>query len=175
MDARLPVAQPQPCIYNASIMQDPEHVDYWKALVTVADHELEDAAYQEEVDQARVRGLAPPPHPRGGRGGVHKAVERDMHVMLSGKTLAEVWTVIRDTHVKNTYNTSVRVSNADESYRSMHADGVSVCLTHRCYPHQLEELEDGIHAQLQSGEAADPEYWSTVLDSMTLHKVGPTA
>lgn len=37
--------------------------------------------------------------------------------------------------------------------------------------HQLEELEDGIHAQLRSGEAADPEYWSAVLDSMALHKV----
>ncbi len=36
---------------------------------------------------------------------------------------------------------------------------------------QLEELEEGIHQQLQSGEAADPEYWTAVLESLTLHKV----
>lgn len=71
-------------------------MDFWKAMVAVADHELEEAAFQEEVDQARVRGLPPPPHPRGGRGGVHKAVEQDVHVMLSGKTLAEVMLCCRE-------------------------------------------------------------------------------
>ncbi len=61
-------------------------------MVVVADHELEDAAYQEAVDQARVRGLPPPPNPKSHRaGGVHQAVDRDVQVMLAGKTLREVW------------------------------------------------------------------------------------
>lgn len=131
-------------------------------MVAVTDHELQEAAHQEAVDQARVRGLPPPAHPRGGGGGVHHAVEQDVHVMLSGKTLAEVggdqcWGPrCRHTHC---WGARCRHTLLDMPQHE-HAPLL-----------QLVELEEGIHAQLQSGEAADPEYWSAVLDSMTLHKV----
>jgi hypothetical protein len=36
---------------------------------------------------------------------------------------------------------------------------------------QLEEMEQGIQSQLRSGDAADPEYWTAVLDGLTIHKV----
>lgn len=38
--------------------------------------------------------------------------------------------------------------------------------THR----ELLELEGGIQAQLDSGTAADPEYWQAVLKRLALHK-----
>ena len=62
----------------------PEHVEFWAAMRTVAEHELGEARRQEEIDRARVRGEAPAPHLMSREAGWHASIDADVSVMLAG-------------------------------------------------------------------------------------------
>lgn len=65
-------------------MHEPQHVDFWAAMRTVADHELGEARRQEQIDRARVRGEAPAPHLVQREAGWHASIDADVTVMLAG-------------------------------------------------------------------------------------------
>lgn len=62
-------------------------MDFWDALTTVADHELQEAIKRDEEDRIHVRGGAAAAAAAAYRqesGGVHKAVEAEIEGMMSG-------------------------------------------------------------------------------------------
>lgn len=62
-----------------------QHVEFWEAMATVAEHELAEAQRQEEIDRARVRGEAPPPHLQRREAGWHASIDADVSSMLAGE------------------------------------------------------------------------------------------
>jgi len=61
-----------------------QHVEFWDAMATLAEHELAEARRQEEIDRARVRGDAPPPHLQRREAGWHTSINDDVSSMLAG-------------------------------------------------------------------------------------------
>lgn len=109
--------------YSALDAQDQEHAPFWKALMTVAVHELNEATKQEEIDRCRVRGLPIPAKYEVREAGWHESLDADVAAMLAGKSFAD-----------------------------------------------LATLERGIHEQLDSGDAADPDYWAAVLRRLEIYQ-----
>ncbi len=86
---------------------EPQHVDFWQAMALVAEHELQEAERQEEIDRARVRGEEPPPHLTRREAGWHASIDADVSAMLAGAAfccLPCIW------HVEQSHLDSGRVS-----------------------------------------------------------------
>jgi hypothetical protein len=109
--------------YSALDARDEGHMPFWKALMTVAVHELNEAIKQEEIDSCRVRGIPIPAKYQVREAGWHESLEADVASMLAGKSHAE-----------------------------------------------LTALERGITEQLDSGDAADPDYWAAVLRRLEIYQ-----
>ncbi len=60
-------------------------MEFWEAMATVSEHELAEAQRQEEIDRARVRGEAPPPHLQRREAGWHASIDADVSSMLAGE------------------------------------------------------------------------------------------
>ena len=71
-------------------VHEPQHVDFWAAMRTVADHELGEARRQEQIDRARVRGEAPAPHLVQREAGWHASIDADVTVMLAGTPIGMI-------------------------------------------------------------------------------------
>ena len=76
-------------------VHEPEHVEFWGAMRTVAEHELGEARRQEDIDRARVRGEAPAPHLLSREAGWHASIDADVSIMLAGvrqgPSLRSIW------------------------------------------------------------------------------------
>lgn len=73
---------------------NPSNFAFWQAMLTACDFKLKEASHLEEVDKAKLRGEQPPQRER--TAGLHEAVERDVHKMLSGKSHRELKRVEED-------------------------------------------------------------------------------
>eukprot|EP00884_Botryococcus_braunii_P020423 jgi/Botrbrau1/7064/Bobra.0165s0087.1 len=70
--------------------KDPEHEDYWEALLEVVEAELVVAVRQEEIDRARLRGDRVPEAEEEDEGGLHTALDADIHASMAGKTVGQL-------------------------------------------------------------------------------------
>ncbi|KAJ8754214.1 hypothetical protein K2173_002114 [Erythroxylum novogranatense] len=66
------------------------HVDYWEALLVVANWELAEARKKDAVDRARVRGEQLPAELLAEERGLHSSIETDVRDLLEGKSSSEL-------------------------------------------------------------------------------------
>ncbi len=80
--------------------KDPEHEDYWEALLEVVEAELVVALRQEEIDRARLRGDSVPEAEEEDEGGLHTALDADIHASMAGEgaLLLDMWTSTKRFH-----------------------------------------------------------------------------
>ncbi|KAJ8753974.1 hypothetical protein K2173_001872 [Erythroxylum novogranatense] len=66
------------------------YVDYWEALLVVANWELAEARKKDAVDRAKVRGEQLPAELLAEERGLHSSIETDVRDLLEGKSSSEL-------------------------------------------------------------------------------------
>ena len=70
-------------------MHDAERRDFWQALMTVCERELQEAVKQDHIDRARLRGEPVPEQYLQREQGLHSHLDQDVQGMLAGEQLGE--------------------------------------------------------------------------------------
>ena len=65
-------------------MHDAERRDFWQALMTVCERELQEAVKQDHIDRARLRGEPVPEQYLQREQGLHSQLDQDVQGMLAG-------------------------------------------------------------------------------------------
>ena len=65
-------------------MHDAERRDFWQALMTVCERELQEAVKQDHIDRARLRGEPVPEQYLQREQGLHSHLDQDVQGMLAG-------------------------------------------------------------------------------------------
>ncbi|XP_021810954.1 cactin [Prunus avium] len=68
----------------------PTHIEFWEALLVVADWELAEARKKDALARAKVRGEEPPAELLAEQRGLHSSIEADVKTLLEGKTYSEL-------------------------------------------------------------------------------------
>ena len=71
-------------------MHDAERRDFWQALMTVCERELQEAVKQDHIDRARLRGEPVPEQYLQREQGLHSHLDKDVQGMLAGSLLLPV-------------------------------------------------------------------------------------
>ena len=76
-------------------MHDAERRDFWQALMTVCERELQEAVKQDHIDRARLRGEPVPEQYLQREQGLHSHLDQDVQGMLAGEQLQQAEGVVQ--------------------------------------------------------------------------------